>query len=99
MLGGWLYFETRHTVVMVYNCLYYLCCSLCFVVFALHMFNMVFSACIYALYSLNANLYYMISMFIYTQQLTSITVSRQPLTAMYVFNFTVDDIQYRIGNG
>ena len=38
-------------------------------------------------------------MFIYTQQLTSITVSRQPLTAMYVVNFTVDDIQPHIENG
>ena len=63
------------------------------------MFNMVFSAYIHALYSVNANLYYMISMFIYTQQLTSITLSRQSLTAMYVFNFTVDDIQSHIGNG
>ena len=34
MLGGWWYSETRHTVVMVYNWLYYLCfffvfCCLC----------------------------------------------------------------------
>ena len=95
----WWYSETRHTAGMVYNCLYYVCCFLYFVDFGLHMFNMVFSACIHALHSVNAKLYYRISMFIHTQQLTSITISRQPLTAMYVFNFTVDDIQYYIGNG
>ena len=67
--------------VMVYNCLYYLCCFLYFVGFTRHMFHMVFSACMHALYCVIANLYYTISMFIYTQQLTSVTISCQLLIA------------------
>ena len=79
--------------VMVYNCLYYLCCFLYFVGFTMHMFHMVFSACMHALYCVIANLYYTISMFIYTQQLTSVTISCQLLIARYVltiFSLTLE---------
>ena len=85
--------------VMVYNVLYYWCCFLYFVCFTLHMFHMFFSACIHALYCVIANLYNTISMFIYTQQLPSVTISCQLLIARYVFSFSVDDIQSHTGNG
>ena len=60
----------------------------------MHMIHMFFfSACIGALYFVNANIYYMISMFIYTQQLTSVTMSCQLSIARCVLNFSVNDIQ------
>ena len=85
--------ETRHIVVMVYNCLFYLCCSLSFVVFTLHMLHLFFPAFI------NANLYLMLPLFIYTQKLTIVIIFIQPATAINMFNFTVDAIHCHNGNG
>ena len=89
--GGML--ETRRIVVMVYNYLFYSCCSLSFVPFTLHMLHLFFPAFI------NANLYLMISLFFYTQQLTIVIIFIQPATAINMFNFTVDAIQCHNGNG